>query len=336
MARNENHQTNGKHEGAPSPPTPTDEGSSHSEAQPPDISNAQSNGLPLWTQILGLLVIVFGAGIAAVTAGYSPVRALAAVVCLVAIAYTASIAFGVVRAPERSIRRSVILRSVSAAALILLILVFLDWPLGKSKTGASVAGKSSPSSCDLENLPKLPIISSVEATSPLMYKVVSTDTTANDGSAISHQIYGHGWIQQVFLATQNRLAEVSAIIDAQVKSNHPLSIIFQIRTLNDQVIGSIDATYDGSTNNRDFGNFFRQPVSVEKGQLYVLRVINNNDTDRIIAIYAHRLDGAQTVPYKIAGCEYDSFDAPGRLFPMQDSEGPQVLSGFIQVPLPPA
>ena len=238
MARDESHQPNGEDEGAPSPPTPTDEGSSHSEAQPPDISNAQSNGLPLWTQILGLLVIVFGAGIGAVTAGYSPVRALAAVVCLVVIAYTASIAFGVVRTPERSIRRSVILRSVSAAALILLILVFLDWPLGKSRTGASVAGKSSPSSCDLENLPKLPIISSVEATSPLIYKVVSTDTTANDGSAISHQIYGHGWIQQVFLATQNRIAEVSAIIDAQVKSNHPLSIIFQIRTLNDQLSGA--------------------------------------------------------------------------------------------------
>jgi hypothetical protein len=336
MARDESHQPNEEDEGAPSPPTPSGEGSSHREAQPPDISNARSDGLPIWTQILGLLVIVFGAGIGAVTAGYSPVRALAAVVCLVVIAYTASIAFGAVRSPKLSTQRYVVLRFLSAAALILLILVFLDWPLGKSKPGASAAGKIPPSSCDLENLPKLPTISSGEAASPLMYKVVSTDTTANDGSAISHQIYGHGWIQQVFLATQDRIAEVSAIIDAQVRSNHPLSIIFQIRTLDDQVIGSIDATYDGSTNNRDFGNFFKMPVSLEKGHLYVLRVINNNDTDRIIAIYTHRLDGAQTVPYKIAGCEYDSFDAPGRLFPMQDSEGPQVLSGFIQVPLPPA
>jgi len=186
----------------------------------------------------------------------------------------------------------------------------------------------------LSNLPGAPAISPAEKASPLLYKVVSTDTKANDGSAVSHQIYGHGWVQQVFLATQNRIAEVSAIIDAQVQPGHPLSVVFQIRTLEDQVIGTISGTYDGSTNNRDFGNFFSKPVPIKKGQLYVLRVINNNDTDRVIAIYAHRLDGAQTVPYHIAACEYDSFDGPGRLFAMQDEEGAQVLSGFIQVPLP--
>jgi hypothetical protein len=280
---------------------------------------------------LTLVLLVFGAAIAAVTAGWSPARVLGAVACLLVIASTARFAFALARSVRQSSRSTLALGSAGGVALVILILIFLHWPLGKSRATAPAPAAALVSSCSPSALQNPPAISPAQAASPLMYKVVSTDTQADDHTAVSHQLYGHGWIQQVFLATADSVAEVSAIIDAQVPPRGPLSVIFQIRTMQGQVLGTIHAAYDGSANNRDFGNFFRRPVPLSKGHLYVLRVINNNP-QAVIAIYTHYLDSAQTVPYHIAACEYDSFDGPGRAFPMQDNRGEQVLSGFIQVP----
>lgn len=198
-----------------------------------------------------------------------------------------------------------------------------------SATSATNAG---PSSCDLTALPKPSAVSHAQASDPLMYKVVSTDTQAGDGTAIGHEIYGNGngngWIQQVFQATGNRVDEVSAIISTHETPSQPLAIVFQIRTLDNRIVGTIDGRYDGSTDNKDFGNFFKEPVPLIPGTLYVLRVIN--DSPQNIFIYTHIADGAQYVPYRVPACEYNSADAGPENHTLQTNLGIEVISGFIK------
>jgi hypothetical protein len=167
-----------------------------------------------------------------------------------------------------------------------------------------------------------------------MYKVVSTETQTSDGTAIAHQIYGSGngdgWIQQVFLATRNQIGEVSAIISTRETPSQPLAISFQIRTLDNKVVGMINGRYDGSTNNKDFGNSFNKPISVIPGRLYALRVIN--ESPQPIFIYTHIADRQQYVPYRIPACEHESADGGPEDYTMQTNLGIEVISGFIQAP----
>ncbi len=183
-------------------------------------------------------------------------------------------------------------------------------------SSSASAANAGPSSCNF----------AVQARDPLLYKVVSTETKTGDGTAIAHEIYGNGngngWIQQVFLATRNQIGEVSAIISTHETPSQPLAIVFQISTLDNRIVGTINGRYDGSTNNKDFGNFFHKPISLIPGRLYVLRVINVSPQP--VFVYTHIADRPQYVPYRIPACEHNSADGGPEDYTMQTNLGIEV------------
>lgn len=278
-------------------------------------------------QVLGGLIAVIGAALAEKSAGWTSGQILISIACIIIVAATANDAYLVLK---NKIRRSKVVVQAAACivALVFLVLEFYGLPFGPGGAGAKPPQAVKQTSCDTSTLLSPPAVTPDEASSPLIYKVVSTPTRPGDQTAVAHEIYPSGWIQQVFLATRSNIATVSAIISTQFRPQPDIIITFQIRTLTGRIIRSIDAKYDGSTNNKDFGNSVGSPLPIKPGDLYVLRVINNSP--KSIYIYAHYYDRAQVVPYEVPACAYNSGDGGPQYFTMQDNRGIQVLSGFIE------
>ena len=175
-----------------------------------------------------------------------------------------------------------------------------------------------------------------------MYAIRSTDSVDGDRTAVAHQIFGGGWMQQVFLATRNQVADVSAVVSLNLPSFKPFPVRFEIRTTKGTVIGSTTATYDRGANNIELHARFTPPVPVRPGSLYALRVINEsavtNGSGLTIAVYAHVLnkDPALNAPYPIPVCAQGSVDGGPKAIPILDTDGTyQLLSGSIWATLPP-
>jgi hypothetical protein len=225
---------------------------------------------------------------------------------------------GAVARRQRNHQYAIIIVCLGTAAALILA---LWWPF--ASTSSSPAAQESSCDQDLRTLPRSISVSTAEAKRPLIYKVVSTDTTPGDNTAVSHGIFQNGWMQQVFIATQNRAIAVSAIIDAAVPSGVQLPILFQILDMQGRAVAHALGRYNGSTNNGDFSQQFAEPAHLIPGMLYVLRV--QNESAQLIHIYAHVFDSGQSVPYPIPGCDFNSMDSPNE----KKLDRDQVLSGFI-------
>ena len=230
---------------------------------------------------------------------------------------------------------------LSAAVMVV---TFTVWPFGSlSGTATPHGGFAAQNSCDLTNLSAPPRVTAAMAQVPVMYAIRSTDSIAGDHTAVAHQIFGGGWMQQVFLATKNQIADVSVIVSLNLLSFKPFPVKFEIlRATGGTVIGRATATYDGSTNNTELHARFATPVQVRRGSLYALRVTNesalSNGSSLTIAIYAHVLnnDPALNAPYPIPVCAHGSVDGGPNSIPILDINGTyQMLSGSIWATPPP-
>ena len=128
------------------------------------------------------------------------------------------------------------------AAAVLLVAAFISRPFG-SKTATAGNQRS-------YAMPVTPAM----AAAPLMYGVRSTDTVAGDNTAVAHQIFAGGWMQQVFLATGTQLVNASGA----------------------HTLGTASAVYDGSTNNAELHAVFPKPIPLKRGSVYALRVVNES------------------------------------------------------------
>jgi hypothetical protein len=263
------------------------------------------------------LVTVAGVVFAGLQAGFSKTRVGVLIACLIVVAWALRSFWLLSR--QRNYREHMVTRGAGLLALIIAVGTVV-WPADKPEDT-----KAARSSCDLSTLPER-ADGPGETSAGLVYKVVSTNTHPNDHSAISHEIFAGGWVQQVFLATSRRISEVSAIINAEASREDPLKIRFDILDLSGKSVGGVDGTYDGATNNRDFGQRFGTPAEVRPGHLYALRV--TNQSQKSIAVYTHTIDERQHVPFPVAACAYNSGDGPVRVV-LSDNRGPHVLSGFV-------
>jgi hypothetical protein len=199
---------------------------------------------------------------------------------------------------------------------------WLHRPLIRESQGAVMT------SCRPGALPKSELITHKEADDPRMYAVSSDGTIPGDDTAMAHGILAGGWIQQAFLATRSQLTAVSVILSTHHTPDRPIPIRFQIRTRSSSILGSAEADYNGSTDNKDFSLSFKN-LHLKTGAVYTLRVINNSQ--KKIFVYTHYLDRAQLVPLRAAVCEYNSGDDAGHQITLH-AEIPaiQVLSGLIE------
>ncbi len=220
---------------------------------------------------------------------------------------------------------------VEITAAALLVGAFITWPFGGKATAGSGRQAYAPqSSCSLASLPTPPPVTPAAAASPLMYGIRSTDTAEGDRTAVAHEIFTGGWMQQVFQATGTQIASASAVISLNQTAFTPFRIQFQVLTTQGRIIGQASAVYDGSTNNSELRAAFSQPVPLKRGRLYALRVVN--ESGLTVAIYAHVYndDPALTAPYPLSVCAYDSGDGGPKAVPVLDNNGTyQMLSGTI-------
>jgi hypothetical protein len=320
----------------------------HEQASAAQAENQPSNGSPsseadnfdnigndlsfkkIFPAVGAALTLAF----AALSAGYSPLRVtliliLALIACLSAMyAYRAYLAL---RRHEFN-TRSLAWVSACTISTILMVAAFIYWPFDSNSVIGSNPHRprAAPSSCDLNSLPTPPAVTKAMAASPLMYAIRSTDTVAGDKTAVAHEIFAHGWMQQVFIATRLQIADVSAVISLNLPSFKPFLIKFELRNSGGAVIGSASAHYDGSTNNTELHATFPKPISLKRGRVYALRVIN--ESNLTVAMYTHVLndDPALTAPYPVPVCAYDSADGGPKAIPILDNNGTyQVLSGAI-------
>jgi hypothetical protein len=206
-------------------------------------------------------------------------------------------------------RQSVLLTAACGLSAVVVVVTFTYWPFRPAPgTASPPPAFAAQNSCDLANLSSPPPVTPTVAEIPVMYAIRSTDSVDGDHTAVAHQIFGGGWMQQVFLATRNQVADVSAVVSLNLPSFRPFPVRFEIRTAEGTVIGSTTATYDRAANNIELHARFTPPVPVRPGSLYALRVINEsvvtNGSGLTTAIYAHVLnkDPALNVPYPIPVC----------------------------------
>jgi hypothetical protein len=279
-------------------------------------------------------VVALGLAFAAVGAGFSALRVIIILGSLLITSATAQRAYLAYRAARRDRtldRRSAASPAICVISAALALAAFISWPFGSSSTSSQQPqAHAAPSSCDLDNLlPPQPVTGTM-ARVPLMYAVRSTDTVTGDDTAVAHQIYAGGWMQQVFLATGTQVATVSAVISLNAPSFKPFPIEFDVMTTGGKIIGTARVPYDGSTNNVGLHASFPKPVPLKRGNLYALRV--TNESALTIAMYAHVYndDPALTTPYPIPVCAFGSGDGGPKAIPiLDDNDTYQVLSGSI-------
>lgn len=305
-------------------------GSSSPEA---DNSDNIENYLS-FKRILPAVGAALALAFAARSAGYSSLRVasiliLALIACLsVLYAYRAYLAL---RRHEFH-TRSLAFVSACTMSAILMVAAFIYWPFGSNPVTGSNSPQpyAAPNSCDLNSLSSPPAVTKVMAASPLMYSIRSTDTVAGDRTAVAHEIFAHGWMQQVFLATRLQIADVSAVISLNLPSFRPFLVKFELRNSGGAIIGSTSVHYDGSSNNTELHATFPKPISLQLGRLYALRVINESNLTVAMYAHVHNDDPALTAPYPIPVCAYDSADGGPKAVPILDNNGTyQLLSGAM-------
>jgi hypothetical protein len=332
-----------------------DGGNQQPSAQGPDGQSASSGAAGgnsggwerqlSFKAVLGASVVALTVAFGAVGAGFSPPRVI--VILCFALIFSAT-ALPALRGTRMlwnraADRRSALVTAACGVSAAVVVATFSYWPFGPaSGTAGPQPGYAAQNSCDLTNLSAPPPVTAAIAAIPVMYAVRSTDSVAGDGTAVAHEIFGGGWMQQVFLATRNQIADASVVVSLNLPSFKPFPVRFEIITTGGNVVGSTTATYDGRTNNVELHARFAPPVPVRQGSLYALRVTNEsastNGSGLTIAIYAHALnkDPVLNAPYPVPVCAHGSGDRGANSVPILDTDGTyQLLSGSIWATPPP-
>jgi hypothetical protein len=289
--------------------------------------------------LLGAIVVTLTLAFGAVGAGFSPPRVIVILCFAVIFSATALPAFrGYLMLRKRTTdKRSALMLTTCVLSAAVMVATFTFWPFGSTaKVGNPLVGFAAQNSCNLAKLNPPPPVTPSMAKVPLMYAIRSTDSVAGDHTAVAHSVFADGWMQQVFLATGNHVADASAVVSLNLPSFKPFPVKFEILTTAGTVIGSATATYDGKTNNAELHARFAVPVPVRQGSLYALRVTNESalatGSGFTIAIYAHVLnnDPMLNAPYAIPACAHGTGDGGANSVPILDNDDSyQVLSGSI-------
>lgn len=171
-----------------------------------------------------------------------------------------------------------------------------------------------PAICDVTSLP-----AKIEFTPPsLGDQFVYTVSSQQNSRPLT--IGPGGWVMQPFVATTPFIGGMGAVPSVSRGQAHHL--LYEILRPPGDVVWRSDAIVDDTNKDAPVFGDMPRPVPVEVGAVYLMRVTNVSDGD--VAVYVHRPDDGDAVPYNRTACQRPNGNAP----PQSAPRG-MVLSGAI-------